>query len=84
MKTCQKGFISPLLLALIAVLLIGGGGVYVYVQKQGSQNVTAQITKDYPISSCGVEVNVKNGQSVSVATSTKLQDQDGLGVNNRG
>ena len=32
MKTSQKGFIAPLLLALIAILLIGGG-VYVYMLK---------------------------------------------------
>lgn len=37
----KKGFISPLLLALIAVILIGGGA-YVYVQatKQGTPPVT--------------------------------------------
>ncbi len=37
MKTPQKGFISPLLLALVAVLLLGGGA-YMYTQnKQGNQ-----------------------------------------------
>ena len=44
MKTSQKGFISPLLLALIAILLVGGG-VYVYVQKkQTSQQATVSET----------------------------------------
>lgn len=37
MKTSQKGFTAPLLLAFVVVLLIGGGA-YVYVQnKQASQ-----------------------------------------------
>ncbi|MCR4276433.1 MAG: hypothetical protein NUV90_03545 [Candidatus Parcubacteria bacterium] len=39
MKTKQKGFISPLLLALIAVLLIGGG-VYAYVQNKQATPIT--------------------------------------------
>ncbi|MCR4276432.1 MAG: hypothetical protein NUV90_03540 [Candidatus Parcubacteria bacterium] len=58
MKTSQKGFISPLLLALIAVLLIGGG-VYAYVQnKQASQPVAAQTSdwKTYTNSQYGFEV----------------------------
>ncbi|MCR4285343.1 MAG: hypothetical protein NUW00_00440 [Candidatus Kaiserbacteria bacterium] len=38
MKNSHKGFISPLLLALVTILLIGGGA-YVYVQnKQASQS----------------------------------------------
>ena len=41
MKNTQKGFIVPLLLAIIAVLLIGGGA-YVYTQnKQADQPATA-------------------------------------------
>lgn len=44
METFHKGFTSPLLIALIAVLLIGGGA-YVYVQnKQASQPVAATST----------------------------------------
>jgi len=44
MKISQKGFIAPLLLALIALLLIGGGA-YVYVQnKQGNQSVVVDST----------------------------------------
>ena len=40
MKISQKGFIAPLLLALIALLLIGGGA-YVYIQnKQPNQPAT--------------------------------------------
>ena len=41
MKTSQKGFISPLLLALIAVLVIGGGA-YVYVEKKQGNRPMAQ------------------------------------------
>lgn len=38
MKNTQRGFVMPLLLALIAVMLIGGGA-YVYTQnKQGNQS----------------------------------------------
>ena len=37
MKTSQKGFIAPLLIILIAVLIIGGG-VYEY-QKNKSQQI---------------------------------------------
>ena len=41
MKTSPKGFISPLLLALIALLVLGGGA-YVYIQnKQGNQSDTS-------------------------------------------
>ena len=44
MKTSQKGFISPLLLALVA-LLLAGGGAYVYVQnKQVKQSETVNST----------------------------------------
>lgn len=44
MKISHKGFIAPLLLALVALLLIGGG-VYVYVQsKQTNQPITATST----------------------------------------
>src|ERR1035437_6044988 len=40
MKNQQRGFIVPLLLAIIAVLLVGGG-IYVYTQnKQPAQAVT--------------------------------------------
>ena len=42
MKTSYKGFIAPLLLALIALLLVGGGA-YVYVQKNQSANATPTI-----------------------------------------
>jgi len=50
MKNSQRGFVMPLLLALIAILLVGGGA-YVYVQsKQGSQsdivNQTPQTTSN--------------------------------------
>src|SRR5680860_134351 len=46
MKTSPKGFISPLLLALIAVLILGGGA-YVYMQnKPDSQFATTQ-TSDW-------------------------------------
>lgn len=48
MKTSQKGFITPWLIALVAILLIGGG-VYLYVHnKQSNQpmavNPTTQAT----------------------------------------
>ncbi len=45
MKNSQKGFVMPLILALIAILLVGGGA-YVYTQdKQGNQtNVVSQTT----------------------------------------
>lgn len=48
MNSSHKGFIAPLLLILIAVLLIGGG-TYVYMQKQRVShstlaNSTAQVT----------------------------------------
>lgn len=43
MKTIQKGFFTPLLLAIIAILLIGGGA-YVYVQnKQANQSADASL-----------------------------------------
>ncbi|MDP2655828.1 MAG: hypothetical protein Q8P17_04940 [bacterium] len=45
MKTSRKGFISPLLLVLIVVLLIGGGA-YAYVQNKGNQSETTQ-TSDW-------------------------------------
>ena len=44
MKTQQKGFISPLLLALIALLL--AGGAYVYVQKKANQSVTVALSDE--------------------------------------
>ena len=42
MKTSQKGFISPLLLALIAILIIGGGA-YAYVQKDSIQSAFSNL-----------------------------------------
>ncbi len=48
MKNTQKGFIVPLLLVLVAVLLVGGG-VYVYTQKkQPSQSVTENVVLPQP------------------------------------
>lgn len=50
MKT-TKGFISPLLLALIAILLIGGGAfVYVQTKNQGNQVVVGTVTSPQSIS----------------------------------
>lgn len=48
MKNTQKGFIMPLLLAIIAILLVGGGA-YVYTQKKqikqsGVASSTSQVT----------------------------------------
>lgn len=44
MKTYHKGFVTPLLLALIAILLLGGGA-YVYMQKnQANQPVIENST----------------------------------------
>ena len=66
MKISQKGFIAPLLLALIAILLIGGGA-YVYVQnKQSNQPVvvsqTSQATSTVVTSSVTIDsVNVYTG-----------------------
>lgn len=56
---CHKGFISPLLLALIALLLIGGG-TYVYVQKnQTNQSATTQTSdwKTYTNTQYGYTLN---------------------------
>lgn len=80
MENLQKGFIVPLLLALIALLLIGGGA-YVYTQKKQEnppvmENVTlpqatstaqtsnSQTPKKYSISKCGIEVTIKTNQAV--------------------
>ena len=52
MKTSQKGFISPLLLALIAILLVSGG-VYVYVQKKQVKVVDATIQTTLPVAPAG-------------------------------
>lgn len=71
MKTTQKGFIVPLLLALVAVLVLGGGA-YVYVQNnQTNQPATATSTTQI--------LNVNNSVPTinSVATST---DHDSINV----
>lgn len=61
MKTFQKGFVSPLLLALIAVLVIGGGA-YAYVQKKSANPpVTATST-----------AQTANSQTVGPLTITPL------------
>ncbi len=67
MKTLHKGFIAPLLLALIALLLIGGGA-YVYVHnKQANQSAivsqTAQATSTAQTSDLKTYTNTKYGFS---------------------
>lgn len=70
METSQKGFIAPLLLALIAILLIGGG-TYVYMQKkQVSQPVAEQTSgwKTYTNTQYGFEVKYPSVGEVIVDT----------------
>jgi hypothetical protein len=67
MKTSHKGFIAPLLLALIVIMLIGGG-VYVYQQnKQANQPTTAISTTQTPNSQTAdwkTYTNTKYGYSL--------------------
>ena len=81
MKTSPKGFIAPLLLALIALLLIGGGA-YVYVQnKEISQNVVVQNSdwKTYANSQYGFEFQYKNNEKVELLNPTvNMQSADAL------
>lgn len=75
----KKGFISPLLLALIAILLIGGGA-YVYTQnKQVNQPPTATSTtqaSDSQIADWKTYDNVAKGYSVSYPTDAKIDTSD--------
>ena len=62
MKTTQRGFIVPLLLVIIAVLLLGGG-VYVYVQKNQTNqsaivSATAEATSTVIMRSSDFEVSL--------------------------
>jgi uncharacterized protein (UPF0333 family) len=89
MKNLHKGFISPLLLAIIAVLFIGGGA-YVYMQNKQANQPTAmtlttqassttqatasQAVKNYSIPLCGLKLTVKNSQLFNVATGTQRDE----------
>ncbi|MDO8561249.1 MAG: hypothetical protein Q7S05_00275 [bacterium] len=62
MKQLQKGFISPLLLALVALIVIGGGA-YVYTQnKQANQPIVEQASdwKTYTNSQYGFSLQYPN------------------------
>ncbi|MFA6340682.1 MAG: hypothetical protein WCX27_00370 [Candidatus Paceibacterota bacterium] len=39
MKNSQKGFIAPLLIAIIAILVVGGG-TYIYIKRSSNPNTT--------------------------------------------
>ena len=79
MKNSQKGFVVPLLLVIIAVLVIGGG-VYVYENKKteapavvdtGTQPVNQQQTNTQtpPVTAQqNTAINPSNNQSVFVGT----------------
>lgn len=81
MSNLQRGFIAPLLLALIALLILGGGA-YVYMQnKQVSQSAvvteTTQATSTTPTSEIetlkdGVYDNFKDGFQFQVPSTWKL------------
>lgn len=77
MKTCQKGFVSPLLLALIAVLLVGGGA-YAYMQnKQASQpavtDSTATATSTTDTASWQTYTNTQYGYTLNYPEDVLLQ-----------
>jgi len=85
MKNTQRGFIMPLLLALIAVLLVGGG-VYVYENKkvevpavvntetQQLDQVQQQTNTQTPPVATPVNTTSKNQTSNSVGTSPTTTD----------
>jgi len=67
MKNQQKGFIAPLLLALIALLLIGGG-VYVYEKnKQVNLSITASSTAQT------TQTTQSSNQTVPIAQTSNSQ-----------
>ena len=82
MKNSQKGFVVPLLIAIIAVLVIGGG-VYVYEKNKktetpvvdtGTQQInTVKADVTYSISGNNISV-VSNGK----VTQTLALGQDGI------
>jgi len=62
MKTSQKGFIAPILLALVAILL--AGGAYAYLQK----NQTNQPTATIPNSQATSTAQTSNSQTAGWKT----------------
>lgn len=83
METSQQGFISPLVLALIAILLVGGGAyAYVQTKNQGNQATTgvgvdtkatstAQ-TSEVETLNNGLYKNLKDGFQFQVPNTWKL------------
>ncbi|MEK7086179.1 MAG: hypothetical protein AAB951_00145 [Patescibacteria group bacterium] len=63
MKTTQRGFITPLLLALIAIFLLASGA-YVYVQNnQSNQPVTTTLSDEQTLQiaqkTVAIDLNIK-------------------------
>lgn len=83
MKKYNKGFVVPLLLAIIGILIVGGG-TYIYTQKTSNssrnveqdspQNQSTADWKSYANSQYGFEAKYPNGWQVlpSVGTLTRI------------
>ena len=65
MKNLQKGFVVPLVIAIIAVLAIGGG-VYIYESKK--TEAPAAVTPNVQQSDQVQQTNPQNPQTAGPAT----------------
>lgn len=77
MNNSQRGFIIPLVVAIIAILAVGGG-VYVYTQSKqnetiGSQNKEKEISKNNQITNSAITISTESKIEISkISGSTSL------------
>lgn len=72
MKNYKKGFVIPLVIAIIALLGIGGGG-YVYVNKKNAdklENSLKKISKNTVVTSTNIVENNENDSKIIPANTT--------------
>lgn len=75
MKTIQKGFVTPLLLAIIGILLIGGGA-YVYMQqKSANQPEVANQTADWK-----TYTNTKDGYQLKYPADWQTEEKPSVSI----
>ena len=75
MKNLQKGFVAPLLIAIIAVLVIGGG-VYIYSNKKVEAPILPTGTEVQTTTQ--VQQNVPKSDQAMIQATTTYIDSDGV------
>jgi serpin B len=76
MKNLQKGFIAPLLIALVAILVVGGTGVY-YFKNQKPTLEPISIINDKEATPAGINSVINANNQFALDLYSELKKEDG-------